>query len=97
MTENSEHKMDEALIHTEKSLFKVCLGGKVKENFNYGSSARTENDNYQLQIVSSVFQVSRDLLLCCLASSSQCFEGVHCFHLQGLKVHEDQGQEPPTQ
>lgn len=38
-----------------------------------------------------------DATLCCLVSGFRCFEGIRCFHLQGVKVHEDEGQEPLMQ
>ena len=49
MNKNSEHNVYEALVHTEKSLFKVYPGDKIKSRkiFNKGSSgSKAQNDDY---------------------------------------------------
>jgi hypothetical protein len=38
-----------------------------------------------------------DVTMCCLVSGPWHYEGIHCSHLKGFEVHEEGGQEPPTQ
>ena len=103
MNEYSEQNVYAALVHTEKSLFKVYLGTRInQETFlirgSFGNKMTISNYKKFLQFFKwARIMVLWDVMLCCLVSGPWHYEGIYCSHLKGFEVHEEGSQEPPTQ